>query len=337
MEWLTQYLSIQEIYSLALGAGIGLARILIILAAAFAASRIAARLVKKTRERIVVMMESHAGGSSLELEKRAATIGGILRKTLGVVIWAIAVAMVLREVEFDVAPILAGAGVIGLAVGFGAQNLVRDVIAGLFILMENQIRINDVAIINGTAGLVEEINLRTTVLRSLDGVVHVFPNGVINTLSNVTREFSSFVFDISVAYKEDTDHVVAALKKVGEDLKQDKVYGPEMLEPVEVFGVDKFADSAVVIKGRIKTRPMQQWMVGREFNRRVKKKFEEEGIEVPFPQLSLYAEAGNPVSIRLDDTSRAEIKQAIREVLAEIKAEVVPPVADGERPPGQKG
>ena len=322
MEWLNQFGNVESIYPLALVAGIRIARILVILIAAFVGSRIASRVVRNARSRIVLMMEGRAGGSSVELEKRAATIGGILRKTVGVAIWAVAIVMVLREVNFDIAPILAGAGVLGLAVGFGAQNLVRDVIAGLFILMENQIRVNDVAVINGTGGLVEEINLRTTVLRSLDGLVHIFPNGTITTLSNVTREFSSFVFDIGVAYKEDTDHVVKVLKQVGEDLKQDEVCGPQMLEPVEVFGVDKFADSAVVIKGRIKTRPMQQWMVGREFNRRVKKAFDAEGIEIPFPHVSLYAgEASKPVTIKFDEDSRAEIKQAIREVLEEMSAE----------------
>ncbi len=321
MEWLTAFEEL-DIYPLALRAGVGLARILLILALAFIVTRICNRLVRRTRERIVVMMQGRAGGSSLDLEKRAATIGGILRKTLGVVIWAVATVMVLKEVNFDIAPILAGAGVVGLAVGFGAQNLVRDVIAGLFILMENQIRVNDVAVINGTGGLVEEINLRTTVLRSLDGLVHVFPNGTINTLSNVTRGFSAFVFDIGVAYKEDTDHVVKILQQVGDELRQDKVCGPEMLEPVEVFGVDKFADSAVVIKGKIKTKPMQQWMVGREFNRRVKKAFDAAGIEIPFPHLSLYAgEATKPIPMKLDDASRSEIKQAIREVLEEMRAE----------------
>jgi small conductance mechanosensitive channel len=136
-----------------------------------------------------------------------------------------------------------------------------------------------------------------------------------------------------VAYKEDTDRVVNVLKQVGEDLKQDEVCGPEMIEPIEVFGVDKFADSAVIIKGRIKTRPMQHWMVGREFNRRVKKRFDEEGIEIPFPHLSLYTgEASKPVPIKFDETSRSEIKRAIREVLEEMKAEgaSAPPSARGE-------
>lgn len=322
METLTQYLSTETLYPLLLDAGMRVLRILFIFAVAFVITTVLGRLIRRLRERIVMIMAGRAGGSHFELEKRAATISSILRKTVGIVIWTVALMMTISEFGVNVAPLLAGAGVAGLAVGFGAQNLVRDVISGLFILLENQIRVNDVAIINGTGGLVEEINLRTTVLRSLDGVVHVFPNGTITTLSNVTREFSCHVFDIGVAYKEDTDRVVALLKEVGEDLRQDETCGPEMLEPLEIFGVDKFADSAVVIKGKIKTMPSKQWMVGREFNRRVKKRFDEEGIEIPFPHQSLYfGEASKPFAMKLDETSREEIKQAVREVLKEMKAE----------------
>ena len=322
METLTQYLSTETLYPLLLDAGMRVLRILFIFAVAFVITKVLGRVIRRLRERIVMVMAGRAGGSHFELEKRAATISSILRKTVGIVIWTVALMMTISEFGVNVAPLLAGAGVAGLAVGFGAQNLVRDVISGLFILLENQIRVNDVAIINGTGGLVEEINLRTTVLRSLDGVVHVFPNGTITTLSNVTREFSCHVFDIGVAYKEDTDRVVALLKEVGEDLRQDDTCGPEMLEPLEIFGVDKFADSAVVIKGKIKTMPSKQWMVGREFNRRVKKRFDEEGVEIPFPHQSLYfGEASKPFAMTFDETSREEIKQAVREVLKEMKEE----------------
>jgi small-conductance mechanosensitive channel len=322
METLTQYLSTETLYPLLLDAGMRVLRILFIFGVAFTLTKVLGRLIRRLRERFVMIMAGRAGGSHFELEKRAATISSILRKTVGIVIWTVALMMTISEFGVNVAPLLAGAGVAGLAVGFGAQNLVRDVISGLFILLENQIRVNDVAIINGTGGLVEEINLRTTVLRSLDGVVHVFPNGTITTLSNVTREFSCHVFDIGVAYKEDTDRVVQLLKEVGDDLQQDETYGPEMIEPVEIFGVDRFADSAVVIKGKIKTMPSKQWMVGREFNRRVKKRFDEEGIEIPFPHQSLYfGGASKPFAMKLDETSREEIKQAVREVLKEMKAE----------------
>jgi small-conductance mechanosensitive channel len=277
------------------------------------------RSIRLLRGNLVAVMARRASGTSaLELEKRAATIGGILRKTVAVVIWVVAVIMILKEFSFDIAPILAGAGVIGLAVGFGAQNLVRDVISGLFMLLENQISVNDVAIINGTGGLVEEVNLRTTVLRGLDGTVHIFQNGVITSLSNMTHQYSYYVFDVGVAYKEDTDRVVQVLREIAADLQQDPAFGRFILEPLDVLGVDRFDDSAVVIKVRLKTVPIQQWTVGREMNRRIKKRFDAEKIEIPFPHRSLYfGEASLPFRLQMDGTTREELKAAVREVLAE--------------------
>jgi small conductance mechanosensitive channel len=295
-------------------------RIVIILLCAFVASRFIHRIVRGFRVRMLKLMQKRAATPNIELEKRAATLGGIIRKTAAVVIWAVALIMALKEAGFDIAPILAGAGVLGLAVGFGAQNLVRDVIAGLFILLENQIRVNDVAIINGTGGLVEEINLRTTVLRGLDGTVHIFPNGVIDRLSNMTREYSYYVFDIGVAYKEDTDRVVEAVKEVADQLMTEDPYKQAVLAPIEIMGVDQFGDSAVVIKTRFKTYPIQQWMVGREMNRRIKKKFDELGIEIPFPHRSLYVgESSKPFRVEMapdkDDVARL-VREALREMHA---------------------
>jgi small conductance mechanosensitive channel len=306
----------------ATGLTLTLMRIAAILFGTLIGVKLVHRFVRILRSNIVEMMKRHRPGESAhQLEKRAATIGGMVRKTLAAVVWAIAVVMILREFDFDIAPILAGAGVIGLAVGFGAQNLVRDVISGLFMLIENQISVNDVAIINGTGGLVEEINLRTTVLRGLDGTVHIFPNGAITSLSNMTHEFSYYVFDIGVAYKEDTDRVVAVLKNVGEEMKRSEKYGPLILEPLDVLGVDQFADSAVVIKARIKTMPVAQWQVGREMNRRIKKRFDSEGIEIPFPHRTVYfGESGMAPRIQIDNTTRDELKQIVREVLAEPRS-----------------
>lgn len=296
-------------------------RIGLILVAAFLLTRLIHRWAPRLRDRAVAAMRRHAEVSDLELEKRAATLSGIFRKTLVVLIWVAAAVMCLREAGFDIGPIVAGAGIAGLAVGFGAQNLVRDVISGLFLLVENQIRVNDVVVINGTGGLVEEINLRTTVLRSQDGTVHIFPNGAITSLSNMTREYSYYVFDVGVAYKEDTDRVTEVLREVAHDLMQDPEYAPLILEPLEVLGVDKFADSAVILKARIKTLPIQQWKVGREMNRRIKKRFDELGIEIPFPHLSLYfGEASKPVRLQLDGATREELKALIREVLDERTA-----------------
>jgi len=296
-------------------------RVLLVLLAALIAVKIINRSVPKLRKRIVQVMSLHAGGSAAELEKRGATLCGIFHKTISVLIWGLAIVTSLAQVGVNIGPILASAGVVGLAVGFGAQNLVRDAISGLFMLLENQIRVNDVAVINGTGGLVEELNLRTTVLRGMDGVVHIFPNGAITTLSNMTREYSYYVFDLGVAYKEDTDRVADVVKGIADQMMQEDKYGPLILAPLEVLGVDQFADSAVIIKARIKTLPIKQWEVGREMNRRIKKKFEELGIEIPFPHQTLYfGEASKPFRITGDHADRDQLKALIRELLEEHAA-----------------
>jgi moderate conductance mechanosensitive channel len=292
-------------------------RIIIVLLVAFVATKLAGRWLPAIRVRLMKVMTKRQA-LDLELEKRSLTLGEILRKAIVVLVWLLALLMALKEAGFDVGPILAGAGVLGLAVGFGAQNLVRDVISGMFMLLENQIRVNDVAIINGTGGLVEEINLRTTVLRGLDGTVHTFQNGTINSLSNMTRNYSYYVFDIGVAYKEDTDRVVETLKQIAEEVRQDPKFGPHILEPLDVLGVDSFSDSAVIVKVRIKTAPIQQWTVGREMNRRIKKKFDELNIEIPFPHRTLYfGEASKPFSLQFGQAEREQLKELVTEVLAE--------------------
>ncbi len=223
-----------------------------------------------------------------ETEKRVDTLLGILRMTARIAVWAVIGMLLLLKLGVDVAPLIAGAGIVGLAVGFGAQELVRDVISGFFMLLENQVRTGDVAIVNGTGGLVEAIGLRTITLRDWSGTVHVVQNGKISSLSNMTKEFSFSVFEIGVAYKEDTDAVVEVMKAVGAELRADPAYAGLILEPLEVAGVDSFGDSAVVIKARFKTRPIQQWNVGREYRRRLKKAFDGKGIEIPFPHRTIY-------------------------------------------------
>jgi len=294
-------------------------RIPIIIVGAFMAVRILNTIIERFEKRISDHIKAKEKAIlPIEIEKRVQTVGNLLKKVIFVSIWLVAAMMVIKELGFDVKPILAGAGIIGLAVSFGAQNLVRDIISGLFIIIENQIRVGDVAIINGTGGLVEAINLRTTVLRGLDGTVHIFPNGTINTLSNMTHEYSYYVFDIGVAYKEDVDRVMEILKEIGNEIMQDEYYRSLIIEPLEIWGVDKFADSAVIIKARIKTLPIKQWEVGREINRRIKKRFDEEGIEIPFPHHSLYAgEASKPFRIKIEGLDREELKNLIREVLEE--------------------
>jgi moderate conductance mechanosensitive channel len=259
--------------------GDGLRIVLIALFAA-AAVRITALIVQRFEHEVA----QGSGLDALERAKRVRTLGAVISKVLTTLIAGVALLMILQKLGIDITPVLTGAGIVGLAVGFGAQTLVRDVITGFFLLLENQVRVGDVAAINGTSGLVEQINLRTIVLRDVEGIVHVFPNGSITTLSNRTKDFSYYVIELGVSYKEDPDHVIAVLREVGAELQRDPVYAPSFLEPVEIMGVDAFADSAVVIKLRIKTMPLKQWEVGREYRRRLKKTFDARGIEIPFPQ-----------------------------------------------------
>lgn len=226
-----------------------------------------------------------------EKTKRAPGAAGQRIKTLANVLWTIAngflwfiiILIVLSQFGVNVGPILAGAGVFGLAAGFGAQHLVRDLVSGFFLLLENQIRVGDMAIINGTAGLVEAVTFRTIVLRDQAGVVHVFPNGTINTLANATMDWSAYVIDVTVSYKEDTDRVTAIMQRVADEMRNETDYRQLMLEPIEIFGVDNFSESTVTIKARFKTQPSHQYTIGREYRRRLKKAFEAEGVGPPAP------------------------------------------------------
>lgn len=262
------------------------------------------RVALQRLEALLIRAGEATEADSGAARKRVMTLVSLLRTLATLVIWGVVGVVVLAQLGLDVTPILAGAGIVGLAVGFGAQNLVRDVISGFFLVLENQVRVGDVAIVNGTGGLVEAITFRTIVLRDLAGVVHVFPNGTVNTLSNMTMGWSAYVIDVRVAYKEDTDRVVAVLTRVAEELRRDPAYAPLILEPIEVFGVDDFRESEVVVKARLKTQPIQQWTVGREYRRRIKQAFDAEGIEIPFPHRTLYmGEASKPVPILLKDGS----------------------------------
>jgi moderate conductance mechanosensitive channel len=273
--------------------------IFVIFVAAAVALFILNRILEHARDAMIRKSE-RAGDPLSESEKRIDTLMRLVRQAVRVLLLVLVVLVVLSEFGVQIGPILASAGVVGLAIGFGAQALVRDLIAGFFFILENQVRVGDVAVVNGTGGLVQEMNLRTLVLRDLTGTVHIFPNGTINTLSNMTNEWSAYVFDIGVAYKENTDRVVEVIREVADELKADKEFGPSIIEPVEIFGVDKFGDSAVVIKGRIKTKPIRQWVTGREFLRRLKLAFDEKGIEIPFPHRTHYfGGASPPIDLRL--------------------------------------
>lgn len=220
--------------------------------------------------------------------QRADTLTHVMRDVIRIAILFIGSMMILAEVGVDLKPLLAAAGIGGLAIGFGAQSLVKDVISGFFILLEDSVRVGDVVEIAGVGGLVEEVKLRTITLRDLSGNVHVVPTGVIDKVKNMTKLYSYYVFDVAVAYREDIDEVMTLLKAIGEELRHDVGFRDDILEPLEMLGVDQFADSAVIIKCRIKTKPIQQWRVGREMNRRIKKSFDAKGIEIPFPHRTIY-------------------------------------------------
>ncbi len=260
--------------------------ILVILVAAWIGAKMLKKLLSKVN--VLLVQRGIASGESVtETSKRIETLMFLLRQAAYIILWATVVLMIVKEVGIEIGPVLAGAGIVGLAVGFGGQNLVKDVISGFFLILENQVRIGDVVAINGSSGLVEQINFRTIVLRDLAGVVHIIPNGAITSLSNMTHGWSAYVFEIGVAYHEDPDRVISLLKKTGAQLRQEDQYKDLIIEDPEIFGLDKFGDSAVMIKGRIKTKPIHQWEVGREFLRRVKHAFDEQNIEIPFPQTTL--------------------------------------------------
>jgi moderate conductance mechanosensitive channel len=262
----------------------GLLRILVALIVAWAAF-----LVLRTITRRVEA--GAAGGEGIAgraREQRIRTLVSLIRSVGIVVILVITLFSILGILGHDIRPLLAGAGVIGLAISFGAQSLVRDVITGMFILFENQFAVGDVIRIGDTGGAVERMTLRVVVLRDIHGVVHVIPNGEIKKVANMTRSWSRAVIEIGVAYKEDVDRVMEVMREVGRELQQDEAWSPLLVEEVTVPGIESFGDSAVNIRIMTKTLPLKQWDVARELRRRLKNRFDAEGIEIPFPHRTFY-------------------------------------------------
>jgi small conductance mechanosensitive channel len=228
-------------------------------------------------------------GTRIERSARVRTLLPLLRNAVMVVLITVVSLVVLSEIGVNIAPLLAGAGVIGLAIGFGSQTLVKDVITGLFILFEDTISVGDVVDVGGGhSGLVEAITIRTIKLRDQAGGVHSIPFSQVNSVLNLTKDFSYYVMDIRISYDDDTDRVIGVLKELGSELQQTPQFGRLILEPIEILGVDAFMENAVIVKARIKTRPIQQWTVGREFNRRMKRRFDELGIVMPLPQRTIH-------------------------------------------------
>ena len=262
-------------------------RIVLIAAVAYMVVRIGTAAARRFERE----MSTGTGLDVIERTKRAQTLGRILQKTLTIVVTVIGGLMVLRELNVDITPVLTGAGILGLAVGFGSQTLVRDVISGFFLILEDQVRVGDVAVVNGTGGLVEAINMRTIILRDEFGTVHVFPNGEIRTLANKSKDFAYHVITIGVGYDDDPDRVTSAIVDAGASLMTDPEFQPHILQPVEVYGVDAFEAERLVVKARIKTVPQKQWLVGRELQKRIARLLRERGIQVPLRQVNLKMES----------------------------------------------
>jgi len=262
------------------------------------------RLVKLFIPRLVSGFVKHQGKgrrSKSWFEKRSQTLSNTLTWAIGLIISVIVLFMILSELTINITPLLASAGVAGIAIGFGAQSLVKDFVSGMFILLEDQFNKGDVIKIAGIAGMVEEVNLRRTVLRDLDGIVHNIPNGQITTASNYTRDWARVNLDISVGYNEDMDHVFAVINKVGKELAADDYFKELIKTPPQVLRVQNFGDSGIDVRILGDVRPMKQWEVTGELRKRLKKAFDDEGIEIPWPHVKLYfgeSQQGSPIACK---------------------------------------
>ncbi len=248
---------------------------LVILAGAFVVVRVANLAI----EHLQFKLSRRHAATDLEWQRRATTLGGILTSLVTTAVGFVTVLMLLRELSVDIVPILTGAGIAGLAIGFGAQNLVRDVISGFFLILEDQVRIGDLARINGVAGIVEQINLRTIVLRDGEGAVQVFPNGTITALANLSKQFAYAVVDLRVGYGENIDRVIGTLREVGASMAKDAVWGPLVMAPLDIVGIESLADGAATFRVKFKTLPLNQGKVANELRRRLMTTFASRGIK----------------------------------------------------------
>lgn len=215
------------------------------------------------------------------------TLRPVLKGVAQTAIIITGVLMLLSEMDIQIGPLLAGAGVVGVAVGFGAQTLVKDFLTGIFLIVEDIVSVGDIVRIGDDAGLVEQMTVRTIRLRSMDGVLHVFPYGEAQVIHNLTKNFSAYVFDLEISYESDIDRAMEVMRAVGEELQTDPDFASLILEPIDVLGVDSLGSSGIIIKARIRTEPLQQWTVGREYNKRIKKAFDAAGVSIPYPHMHL--------------------------------------------------
>ncbi|CAG4883748.1 Mechanosensitive ion channel protein MscS [Georgfuchsia toluolica] len=276
---------IDSILALAMGHTDTIARVAVILILTSILLKLTQRIIPRLRDYIAAQQ------SSREDSQRILTLSRVLRYSVNVAIVAVAAILVLGEFGISVAPILGAAGVIGLAIGFGAQSLVKDYFTGFFLLLENQIRHGDVVEAGGKAGLVEELTLRYLKLRDYSGNVHYIPNGTISVVTNMSLGYAYAVIDASISYDTDIDHAIAAMREVGEDMRHGSDLRDKILDALEIAGVDDWADSSIVIRCRFKVVPLEQWNVRREFLKRLKEAFDRANIEIPFPHLKIITAA----------------------------------------------
>jgi len=242
------------------------------------------KIVRAVGRRIIRHVEDDDPTTKNEREKRAETLVRILNGSARVIALLAMLYVVLKELGVNVTPLLAGAGIAGIAIGFGAQSIVKDLFHGFFILLENQYRVGDFVKIGTVSGLVEEINLRTTVLRDIEGIKHVIPNGQVQTVSNMSFAWSRAVLDVGVSYDADIDKATAVMKETAMQMRAEPEFAQRIIEDPEVLGVESFGDHAVVLRLIMKTAPLSQWAVAREFRKRLKGAFDRAGIEIPYPQ-----------------------------------------------------
>lgn len=252
------------------------------------------RAVSLGLERFERQADDTSTPDSLEYSKRARTVTSLIHNLASVFIFSAAGLMILDKLKVNITPILTGAGILGLAVGFGAQTLVKDVISGFFLILENQVRVGDTAEINGVSGLVEAINLRTLILRDVRGAVHIFPCGSITTTTNLTKDYAYAVVDVQVPLERDPDSSIKALTDVGHTLQTDPDWRTVVLEGLEVLGIDVIGPSGLTIRIRIKTLPQRQWEVARELRRRITKEFTARGIDLRVAQKMIMAPPADP-------------------------------------------
>jgi moderate conductance mechanosensitive channel len=260
-------------------------KIIIIGVGAFLLDRIAVRLIRRT---VMIAVIADSTKSEEAEQKREDTLIRIFNGVVNITILLIALMMILKEAGLDIAPILAGAGIVGLAFGFGGQYLIKDIISGLFIILENQYRIGDVININGTGGLVEDISMRMTTIRNMDGTVHHIPHGEIKIVSNLSKDFARVNLEINIDYNSNLEHVIKTINKTGNELAEDPLFKDSILKAPQFLRVNEFADSAIIVKIVGDTKPLKQWEVSGELRKRLIIAFDKDGIEIPFPQVVIH-------------------------------------------------